>query len=229
MRQLPLFPEKEYSEGNPSIKIFIADAHTVVREGIKRILQNSSCIVVVGEAENGQEVLTKLKTTDCDLVLLDISISRGNGFNVLQDLKKMRPELPVLVLSIYPEGHHAVGAIRSGADGYLTKEKTTDELLEAVQKISSGKRYISLSLVERLTFDLSSAVKNQVHERLSDREFQVMSMIASGKVIGEIAEELSLSKHTVSTYRSRILEKMKMKSDAEIIYYAIKEGIIEDI
>lgn len=226
MRQLPLFQENEYNEENSTIKIFIADAHNIVREGIKRILQNSSCIAIVGEAENDQEVLTKLKTTDCDLVLLDISISGGNGFHVLRDLKKMRPELPVLVLSIYPEGYHAVQAIRSGADGYLTKEKSTDELLEAIQKISSGKRYISLSLDERLTFDLGSAIKKPAHEMLSDREFQVMSMIASGKAIAEIAEELSLSIHTISTYRFRILEKMKMKSDAEIIYYAIKEGIV---
>ena len=227
MRQLALFTERENNNCDSIVKIFIADAHLLVREGIKRILENSSNIVIVGEAQNDFEMLTKLSTMDCDLVLLDISISDGNGFAALQELKRRRPELPVLVLSVYPEGYQAVQAIRSGADGYLTKEKTSDELLKAIQKISLGKRYISLSLAEKLTFDLGSAIKNPVKDTLSDREFQVMYMIASGKTVTEIAEKLSLSIHTVSTYRSRLLEKMKMKSDAEVIYYAIKEGLID--
>ena len=227
MRQISLFPGKETSNRDSIIKIFIADPYAMIREGIKRILENSPDISIVGEAENDHEVLTKLRTTDCDMVLLDISISSGNGFNVLRELKKIRPELPVLVWSIYPERHYAVRAIRSGADGFLTKEKATCELLEAIQKISSGKRYISLSLVEKLTFDFGSAIKNPIHELLSEREFQVMYMIASGKTTADIAEKLSLSIHTVATYRSRLLEKMKMQSDAEIIYYAIKEGIVD--
>lgn len=227
MRQISLFPGKENSNRDSIIKIFIADPYAMIREGIKRILENSPHIVIVGEAENDHDVLTKLRTTDCDMVLLDVSISNGNGFNVLQELKKTRPELPVLVWSIYPERHHAVRAIRSGADGFLTKEKATCELIEAIQKISSGKRYISLSLAEKLTFDFGSAIKNPIHELLSDHEFQVMYMIASGKTTADIAEELSLSIHTVATYRSRLLEKMKMQSDAEIIYYAIKEGIVD--
>lgn len=225
-RQLKLFPETENSNAEAIIKIFLADSHTMVREGIKRILESSPDIAIVGEAENDADLLPKLRDADCNMVLLDISNSEGNGFNVLQELKKMRPELPVLALSVYPEGPHAVQAIRSGASGYLTKEKTTVELLNAIQKISSGKRYISLSLAEKLTFDLGSAIKNPDYKNLSDREFQVMYMIASGKSLKEIAEALSLSIHTVSTYKSRLLEKMNMKSTAEIIYYAIKEGLI---
>jgi len=227
MRQIPLFPEKENSNRDSVIKILMADPYAMIREGMKRILDNSPDIEIVGEAENDDEVLAKLRSTDCDMVLLDISISGGNGFNVLQEIKKIRPELPVLVWSIYPEGPHALRAIRTGADGFLTKEKATCELLEAIKKISSGKKYISLSLAEKLTFDFGSAIKKPIHELLSAREFQVMLMIASGKTTSEIAKELSLSIHTVATYRCRLLEKMKMESDAEIIYYALKEGLLD--
>ncbi|MCJ7582367.1 MAG: response regulator transcription factor [Candidatus Aminicenantes bacterium] len=226
--QGPLFipVEKERSEGS-LIKVFLADPHAMVREGTRRILENNDAFVVIGEAENNFEVLEKLATADCDIVILEISLSNGKGLQVLQELKKNRPELPVLVLSLYPEGYHAVRAIRAGADGFVTKERTTDELLKAIQIVCSGKRYISPSFAEKLTFEMGSAVKNPLHEILSDREFQVMFSIASGKTMKIIAEELSLNIHTISTYRSRMLSKMGMKNDAEVIYYAVKEGLVD--
>ena len=199
----------------------------MVSEGTKRILENTCDFVVVGEAENNLEVLEKLATEDCDIVVMEISISDGKGLQLLQELKKIRPDLPVLVLSIYPEGYHAARAIRAGADGYVTKESTTEELLKAIQLVSSGKRYISPSFAEKLTFEMESAVKKPLHEVLSDREFQVMCKIASGKTIKKMAEELSLNIHTISTYRSRMLTKMGMTNDAEVIYYAVKESLVD--
>ena len=225
--QAPLFSPGEREKQEDFIKVFIADPYLMVREGTKRILENTDDFVVIGEAENNLEVLEKLETADCDIVLLEISISNGKGLQLLRELKKIRPELPVLVLSIYPEGYHAARAIRTGADGYVTKEKTTDELLEAIQKVISGKKYISPSFAEKLTFDMGSAVKNPHHEKLSDRELQVMCSIASGKTIKKMAEELSLNIHSISTYRSRMLSKMGMTNDAEVIYYALKEGLVE--
>lgn len=224
--QVPLFTPKEKREDS-IIKVFIADPHVMVREGTKRILENTDDFVVIGEAENNLEVLEKLETTDCDIVILEISISDGKGIQLLRELKRNRPELPVLVLSIYSEGYHAARTIRAGADGFVTKEKTTDELLKAIYKVSSGQKYISPSFAEKLTFDMGSAVKNPLHKKLSDREFQVMCCIASGKTIKRMAEELSLNIHTISTYRSRMLSKMGMTNDAEVIYYAIKESLVE--
>ncbi len=224
--QVPLFTPKEKQE-DPIIKVFIADPHLMVREGTKRILENTENFVVIGEAENNLEVLEKLETADCDIVILEISISNGKGLQLLRKLKKIRPNLPVLVFSIYSEGYHAARTIRAGADGYVTKEKTTDELLKAIYKVSSGQKYISPSFAEKLTFDMGSAIKNPLHEKLSDREFQVMCSIASGKTIKKMSEELSLNIHTISTYRSRMLSKMGMTNDAEVIYYALKEGLVE--
>lgn len=227
-KQVPLFTSGKKEKREESIiKVFIADPYVMVREGTKRILENTDGFVVVGEAENNIEVLEKLETADCDVVVLEISISNGKGLHLLQELKKNRPELPVLVLSIYPEGYHAVRAFRVGADGYVTKEKTTDELLKAIRKVSRGQKYISPSFAEKLTFDMGSAVKKPLNKILSNREFQVMCSIASGKTIKKMAEELSLNIHTISTYRSRILTKMGMSNDAEVIYYAIKEALLE--
>ena len=223
--QVPLFTpvEKEKRE----IKVFLADPHTMVREGIKRILESKNGLVVVGEAENNLEVLEKLETVDCDIMVLDISISNGKGIRLLGELKKNRPDLPVLVLSIYPEGCHAARAIRAGAHGYVAKGKTTDELLTAIKRISSGKKYISPSFAEKLTFDIGNALKKPLYKTLSDREFQVMCKIASGKTIKKMSEELSLNPHSISTYRSRMLGKMGMKNNAEVIYYALKEALVD--
>ena len=224
--QPPLFTPKEKREDS-TIKVFLACPYVMVREGTKRILEDNADFVVIGEAENNLEVLEKLETADCDIVILEISISDGKGLQLLRELKKNRPELPVLVLSIYPEGYHAARAIRAGADGYVTKEKTTDELLKAISKVSGGHKYISPSFAEKLTFDMGSAVKNPLHEKLSERELQVMCCIASGKTIKKMSEDLSLNIHTISTYRSRMLSKMGMTNDAEVIYYAIKESLVD--
>ena len=227
-KQMPLpIPGEKDEKGYSILKIFIADPHIMVRDGIKRILNCTAGLTVVGESGNGPDVLSRLETMDCDIVLLNILISEGKGLHYLHELKKMRPDLPVLVLSIYPEEHYAARVIRSGADGYLTKEKTTDELLKAIQTVSGGKKYISLSLAEKLTFDTGNTIKSPVHERLSKREYQVMCLIASGKTIKEMAEKFLLNTHTISTYRSRLLKKMGMTKDAEVIYYALKEGLID--
>jgi two-component system invasion response regulator UvrY len=226
--QIPLpLPGKKDEREPYGLKIFIADPHAMVREGIKKILMNTDGFFVVGEAGSGPEVFTKLETVSCDLVLLDISTSEGKGLHVLKKLKEMRPGLPVLVTSVYPEDHYAARAIRAGADGYLTKEKTTEELLKAILKISTGKKYISLSLAEKLTFDNGFAVRYPAHNMLSKREFQVLCQIAEGQTIKEIAGKFKLNTHTISTYRSRLLKKMGMENDAEVVYYAHKEGLVD--
>jgi len=158
---------------------------------------------------------------------LDITMPGRSGLDILKQLKSNKPKLPVLMLSVHPEEQYAVRTLKAGASGYLTKGSATDELIAAIRKISTGKKYVSSSLAEKLAFDLDLDHEKPRHEILSDREYQVMSMIASGKTVKEIADELSLSVQTISTYRSRILEKMKMKNNAEIIYYAVKQGLVE--
>ncbi len=209
------------------IKILIADDHAVVREGLKQIISENPDMIVTDEANNGQEVLNKVSEQHYDIVLLDITMPGKSGLDVLKQLKSKKPKLPVLMLSVHPEEQYAVRTLKAGASGYLTKGSATDELIAAIRKISQGKKYISSSLAEKLAFDLDIDHDKPRHEILSDREYQVMSMIASGKTIKEIADELSLSVQTISTYRSRILEKMKMKNNAEIIYYAVKQGLVE--
>jgi DNA-binding NarL/FixJ family response regulator len=209
------------------IKILIADDHAVVREGLKQIISETPDMRVTDEANNGQEVLNKVSEQHYDVVLLDIAMPGRSGLDVLKQLKSKKPKLPVLMLSVHPEEQYAVRTLKAGASGYLTKGSATDELIAAIRKISTGKKYVSSSLAEKLAFDLDLDHEKPRHEILSDREYQVMSMIASGKTVKEIADELSLSVQTISTYRSRILEKMKMKNNAEIIYYAVKQGLVE--
>lgn len=209
------------------IKILIADDHAVVREGLKQIISETSDMRVTDEANNGQEVLNKVSEQHYDVVLLDITLPGRSGLDVLKQLKSKMPKLPVLMLSVHPEEQYAVRTLKAGASGYLTKGSATDELIAAIRKISTCKKYVSSSLAEKLAFDLDLDYDKPRHEILSDREYQVMSMIASGKTVKEIADELSLSVQTISTYRSRILEKMKMKNNAEIIYYAVKQGLVE--
>ena len=208
------------------IKVLIADDHPLVREGLKRILEDSSDIVVAGEASNGQELLKKVRKNDYDVVLLDISMPGRNGLDVLKQLKIIKPDLHILILSIFPEELYGVRALKAGASGYLTKKNTPDELIMAIKKVSLGRKYINLSLSEKLAFDIEADSKKPLHERLSDREYEVMCKIASGKTVKEIAEELSLAPSTISTHRSHILEKMNMKKNAELTYYVIKEGLI---
>jgi DNA-binding NarL/FixJ family response regulator len=208
------------------LKILIADDHPVFRRGLKQIIAETTDIVVADEAADGLEVLNKVKVGDFDVVLLDISMPGKTGIDVLAQLKYERPKLPVLMLSMHPEEQYAVRALRAGASGYLTKESAPDELVGAIRKVSAGGKYVSASLAERLASLLQKA-EQLPHDILSHREYQVMCLMASGKTVSEIAKELLLSVKTISTYRSRILEKMKMKNNAELTRYAINNSLID--
>ena len=209
------------------IRILIADDHTLFRKGLQHILSEYPDPVVTDEASNGQEVLDKIWHNDYDMVLLDITMPGMTGLEALKQLKNDRPKLPVLVLSMHPEEQYAVRVIRAGASGYLRKESAPDELITAIQRISAGRKYITSSLAERLADDVEPAAEKPLHDTLSDREFEVFRMIAEGKTITQIAEALFLNSRTISTYRSRILEKMQMKTNAELIHYAIKHQILD--
>jgi two-component system, NarL family, invasion response regulator UvrY len=209
------------------IKILVADDHAIVREGLKQILADNSDMVVAGEAVDGQEVLAQIRKEDWDLILLDISMPGRGGIDTLKELKSEKPKLPVLVLSMYPEEQYAIRALKAGASGYLTKGSAPEELIEAIQKVSQGGRYISTSLAENLAFHLGGNSHKPLQETLSDREYQVVLMIASGKTVSEIAKELSLSVKTISTNRVRALKKMGMKNNAELTFYAIKHGLVK--
>jgi len=191
------------------ISILIADDHPIVRAGFKLVISDTQDMTVADEAGNGQEVLNLIRKKDYDIVLLDISMPGRNGLEILKDLKTEKPKLPVMILSIYPEEQYAVRALRAGASGYMTKASAPNELIAAIRKISQGGKYISASLAEKLTEYLDEDAAKPLHEKLSDREYQVMLMIASGKTVSDIAAELCLSVKTISTYRSHIIDKMK--------------------
>ena len=209
------------------IKILIADDHAIVREGLKQIVSETADITVKGEAINGQEVLELIRANDWDVVLLDIAMPGRGGIDTLKRLKSEKPTLPVLVLSMYPEEQYAVRALKAGASGYLTKESAPEQLIAAIRKVSQGGKYISASLAEKLALRMGTKIEEPLHEKLSDREYQVILMIASGKTVKEIAHELSLSIKTISTNRVRALRKMGMKNNAELTYYVIKQGLID--
>jgi len=208
------------------IRILIADDHPIVREGYKKILMSQPDMDVTGEAGNGQEVLDLIQKKDFDLILLDISMPGRSGLEILKELKGQKPHLPVMILSIYPEEQYAVRAFRDGASGYLTKASTPKELISAIRKVSQGGRYVTEALAEKLTYFLHGDVEKVPHEKLSDREYQVMLLIASGKTVTQIAEELCLSVKTISTYRRHILEKMQFTTNAEITMYAIQNKLL---
>ncbi|GAB6271016.1 MAG: response regulator transcription factor [Smithellaceae bacterium] len=209
------------------IRILIADDHPIVRAGFKQVLSDTPDLVVADEAGNGQEVLQYLKKKKYDVVLLDISMPGKSGLEILKELKTDYPQLPVLILSIYPEEQYAIRALRAGASGYLTKASAPNELISAIRKISAGGRYISASLAEKLATYLNADMTKSPHETLSDREHQVMRLIASGKTVSQIAESLNLSVKTISTYRAHVLEKMKMKNNAEITLYAVQNKLVQ--
>ena len=209
------------------LKILIADDHAIVREGLKQILAETADMVVAGEATNGQEVLELVREKDFDLVLLDLAMPEKDGLDTLKELRLEKPNLPVLVLSIYPEEQYAVRVLKAGASGYLTKESAPDDLIAAIRKVSQKGKYVSQSLGEKLASYLTADPDKPAHELLSDREYRVMLMIASGKTVSEIAEAIFLSVKTISTYRVRALRKMGMKNNAEFAYYAIKHGLLE--
>jgi two-component system invasion response regulator UvrY len=209
------------------IKALIADDHAVVLKGLKQVLSDTPDIEVVAEANTGQQVLDIVRTKPLDVVVLDIAMPDGNGLDVLRSLKRERPTLPVVVLSMHSEEQYGVIVLKAGAAGYLTKESAPDQLIAAIRKVLGGGKYISPALAEKLAFDLESDPNVPLHERLSSREYQVLGMIAIGKTVGEIAETLGLSAKTISTYRSRILEKMKMQKNAELTHYAVRQGLVD--
>ena len=209
------------------LRILIADDHPVFRQGLRQIINEASDMVVTYEVSEGLEVLDTVRAGSCDVVLLDISLPGINGIDILKQLKKERPGLPVLMLTMHPEEQYAMRALKAGASGYLTKESTPDELVLAIRKVSAGGKYVSSSLAEKLAYELGRIDKQTPHESLSDREYQIMILIASGKTVTEIAKELSLSIKTISTYRARILEKMGIKNNAELTYYAIKNQLVD--
>lgn len=203
------------------IRILIADDHAIVRAGLKQIIEGIPDMVLAEEAANGWELLEKVRKSDFDVIVLDITMPGGGGIEVLKQLRNEKPKIPVLALSIHPEEQYGKRMLKAGAAGYLTKESAPDELVNAIRKVYSGGRYVSPQLAERLAADLASHSDAPPHEELSDREYQVMVMIGSGKMITEIAIELNLSAKTVSTYRTRILEKMRMRSNAELTHYVV--------
>jgi two-component system, NarL family, invasion response regulator UvrY len=209
------------------IHVIIADDHPVVRQGLTRILAEETDMVLAAEAATGQELLDKLDKTVCDVVLLDISMPGRGGLDILAELRRHYPKIPVLVLSVYPEDQFGLRVLKSGAAGYMNKEAACDQLVNAIRKVCSGGKYVSANLAEKIAGDLAADSHLPPHELLSDREYQVMSLLASGKTVSEIARELCLSQKTISTHRARILEKMHMKTNAQLTYYAIRNDLID--
>jgi two-component system invasion response regulator UvrY len=209
------------------IKVLIADDHAVVRRGIRQILTDEPDMLVAGEASTVQEVRDLARAERWDVIVLDINMPGGSGVELLSELRRERPDLRVLVLTVYPEDQYAVRAIKAGAAGFLTKESAPEKLVEAVRKIAGGGRYVSPELAEALASLLAGEATGAPHERLSDREFEVFKMLASGKTVSEVAQELGLSVKTVSTHRTRILGKMDMRTNAELTRYAVKNRLVD--
>jgi DNA-binding NarL/FixJ family response regulator len=209
------------------IKVFIVDDHEIIREGLKKILKEESDLVVVGEAQNGDEVLQNIKNIDCDIMLLDMNMPGRSGLDLLGDIKNLKPEMHILVLSIHPEDKFALRTLKSGASGYLCKDTALEELVVAIRKVHTKGRYLSTTLAEQLAFDFMPEKDQAPHELLSGREQEIMVMLASGKKVKEIAADLQLSISTVFTYRVRIFEKLKIKSNVELTHYAINNKLVE--
>ncbi len=210
-----------------TIRVFIADDHAIVREGLKQILAEQRDIIVAGEAENGLDAIKLFRKSRCNVMLLDISLPDRNGIEVLKQIKAERPELAVLMLSMHREDQYAIRALKAGAAGYLTKQSAPRELVTAIRQVAGGQKYVSATLAQALAAQVGSDHEAPVHDSLSDREFQTLTMIASGKTVSEIARELSLSVKTVSEYRARLLAKMNLKTSAELTSYAIRNQLVE--
>lgn len=208
------------------IKVFIADDHAVVRRGIKQILSEESDISVIGEASDSNEIMSQLYDHEWDVLVLDLTMPGKNGLDALIEIKQRKPNLKVLILTIYTEEEIAVRALKTGASGFLSKDSVPGELIKAIRKVYSGGRYISSSLAESIVFPLDKFSSSLPHNTLSEREFQILCLIASGNSLSQIAEYLSINIKTVSTYRFRILEKMKMSSNVELTHYAIKNKLV---
>lgn len=214
-------------KNSPAIKVAISDDHAIVREGLKQICANTKDIVVVGSAENGVETIRLCRLGNCDVLLLDIALPDRNGIDVLKQIKREMPKLPVLILSIHREDQYAIRALKAGAAGFLSKQAASTELVNAIRQAASGRKYISASLAQELANHVGFDHETPLHEALSDREYQTMVMIASGKTVSDIAAELMLSVKTISMYRSRILAKTKLRHNAELTHYALKNNLVE--
>jgi two-component system, NarL family, invasion response regulator UvrY len=209
------------------MRILIADDHAVFRRGLRETLAEAFSQATYGEAKTAEETVDCVRRQDWDVVILDISMPGKSGLDILDDVKRLRPRTPVLLLTMHPEQQYARRALKAGAAGYLTKDSVPDELKVAIKRIVAGGRYVSATLAEKLAVDLRKGADIPLHELLSDREFQVLRMLASGKTVKEMAEELSLSVKTVSTYRGRILEKTGMKTNADLIRYALESQLVD--
>ena len=207
-------------------KILVVDDHTVVRDGVKKMFDEQADTVAFGEASTPHEAIQLVREQDWDIVVLDLALGGRSGLEVLQELKKLRPTLPVLILSMYAEEQYARRAFKAGASGYITKDCARAELVGAITTVLHGRKYVSPTLAELLIIDLERGTVQPLHETLSTREFEVMCLIASGKTVSEIANILALSDKTISTYRARILEKMAMKTNAAITHYAIQNKLV---
>jgi DNA-binding NarL/FixJ family response regulator len=210
-----------------TIRVLIADDHAIVREGLKQILADTTNIVVEGEAENGLSAVQLVRGCDSNVLLLDISMPDRSGIEVLKQIRKEKPALAVLMLSMHREDQYAVRALKAGASGYLNKQSAPAELVNAIRQVASGRKYISPELAQQLANQVSDDRDEVLHESLSDREFQTLTMIASGMAVSDIAAELALSVKTVSMYRSRLLAKMRLRHNAELTHYAIKHKLVD--
>ena len=208
------------------IRVLVADDHALFRRGVGQVVGGEPDMAIVGEAADAQELLALARGQHCDVIVLDISMPGRSGLDALEEIRKERPTLPVVVLTVHPEDQYAVRALKKGAAGYLTKEAVPEELVAAIRKVVSGGKYLIGSVAERLAFRVATDHERPLHEGLSDREYHVMSLIASGRSVSEIAGELSLSVKTVSTYRARVLRKMNMKTNAELIRYAVHNQLV---
>lgn len=209
------------------IRVLIADDHAIVRQGLRQILSDTADLTVAGEAENGVQAVQLVRSGEWDVVLMDVSMPDRNGIDALKIIKKEFPRLPVLILSMYPEEQYAIRALKAGAAGYLTKQSAPELLVTAIRQVASGKKYVSPSLAEELANAIGEDSERPPHEKLSDREYQTLCMIASGKTPTEIAEALNLSVKTVSVYRAGLLEKMNLRNNAELTHYGLKHGLAE--
>lgn len=209
------------------IRIVVADDHAIVRKGLVQILSDTEHLRVVGEAENAADAMRVVRQESPDVLLLDVAMPGKSGIEALKPLKQEFPRLKILVLSMYPEDQFGVRAIKAGALGYLNKASAPDRLIEAVERVAAGKRYITPELAELLADSVDSEGEMPLHQLLSDREFQTLKLIASGKMLSEIADILAISPKTVSVYRARLLEKMKLANNAELTHYAIKHGLVD--
>jgi two-component system invasion response regulator UvrY len=209
------------------IDILLVDDHAMFREGLKQILAKQADLRVVGEVGNGIDAIEKIKHHPYSLVILDISMPGQSGWDILSKIKQEQPRLPVLILSMHPEDQYGIRMLRAGASGYVSKESAAEDLITAIRKVASGGRHVSAALAEKLAFAIDANVKEQPHHLLSNREFQVMCMLASGKTLKEIADNLILSEKTITTYRTRILEKLHLRNNVELTHYVIQNKLLE--